>query len=84
MKSKREIEKTVWPLISSGMNLSSQNDHAEYMRVQRYFQKMVSEQLNHNPITAENIVLKVNVTFKDVLKLLKMDNPPLRKPSQKA
>ena len=82
MKSKRQIEKELWPFIRPTVDLSNQNGHAEYVKFQREFQKKLSEQLKHNPITVYDLVFKVDIMADDVRKLLQM-NMYLRKSSQK-
>jgi hypothetical protein len=79
MKSKREIEKKLWPLLSSAADVSSQDRHSEYVKFQRDFQKKLGEQLKHNPITVEDLVLRVDVTAEDLKRLLFTDLPPRKK-----
>jgi len=82
VKSKREIEKELWPLVRPQIDVSNQDGHAEYVRFQREFQKRISEQLKHNPVTVSDLLFRVDIMAVDVAKLLQMDIS-LRKKSQK-
>jgi hypothetical protein len=73
MKSKREIEKELWPFVKPNIDLSTSVGRAGYMQFQRDFQKKLSEQLKHNPITVYDLLFKVDVMAVDVAKLLRMD-----------
>lgn len=81
MKSKREIEKELWPLIRPNVDFSTNEGFNSYQRFQREFQKKLSEQLKHNPITVYDLMFKVDVMADDVAKLLRMDMS-LRKKDQ--
>ena len=82
MKSKREIEKELWPFVKPEVNTNNQNGHAEYVKFQREFQKKLSEELHHNPITVRDLLFRVDLVSEDVAKLLRMDMS-FRKKSQK-
>jgi len=82
VKSKRDIEKELWPFVRPVVDLSNQNGHNEYVKFQREFQKKLSEQLHHNPVTVYDLLFRVDLVSEDVQKLLKMDMS-LRKKSQK-
>jgi hypothetical protein len=71
VKSKREIEKELWPLITS--KPLDRDGHAKYVKFQRDFQKRLSEQLKHNPITVTDLLFRVDIVAEDVQKLLQMD-----------
>jgi hypothetical protein len=77
VKSKKQIEKELWPFV----RIPDQNNHAEYVKFQRDFQKKLSEQLHHNPITIYDLLFRVDLVSEDVQKLLQMDMS-LRKKSQ--
>lgn len=78
MKSKREIEKELWPYIKRVNNLSSQNDHDTYVRFQREFQKRIAEQLRKNPITVYDLMFRVDILAEDVVRLLSSEMPKKR------
>jgi len=79
VKSKREIEKELWPFIRP----SDQDGHAEYVKFQREFQKKLSEQLRHNPVTVYDLLFRVDLVSEDVQKLLKMDMSLRKKPQKR-
>ena len=82
MKSKRQIEKELWPFVRPNIDLSNQDGHAEYVKFQREFQKKLSEQLKHDPVTVSDLLFRVDIVAVDVQKLLRMDMS-LRRKSQK-
>ena len=73
VKSKRQIEKELWPFVKPDIDLSTLSGRASYMQFQRDFQKRLSEQLKHNPITVSDLLFRVDIVAGDVQKLLNMD-----------
>ena len=83
MKSKREIERELWPLIRPNVDLSTNEGFNNYQRFQREFQKKLSEQLRHNPITISDLLFRVDLVSEDVQKLLQMDMSLRKKPQKR-
>lgn len=77
------MEKEGWSLVSARLDLSSQNNHAEYVRIQREFQKKFSEQLKHNPVTVSDIFFRVDIAASDIEKLLQLDFSLRKKPQKR-
>ena len=82
VKSKREIEKELWPFVRPNVDFSTNEGFNNYQRFQREFQKKLSEQLKHNPITVSDLLLRVDIMAVDIEKLLQMDMSLRKKPQK--